>query len=274
MDSQTSYVNFEGHQVSVSSCLSEVHDALRQRFPTMLHRRPTNVIGRLEVGRQTGTYSLNGELETPFSDQILTNVLEQLNRAIAQRFIDTQTALLWFHAAAVCNDDGAVVLPGGWGYGKSTLSAKLADRGWTYLSDDLVPLDPRSGSLLPFPCMPAIRQTPPAAVPRERLSEVAKDIVTIPLDIVAGARVPLVTLIFPEYRFDGPIELTSCSPASAVVELLRNCLNFTVHGSAAVSYLCDILAQRRAFRLTFNDAGAACDLIASVHGEGDFRRDA
>lgn len=266
MSLQTSYVSFEGCQISVGSSLREVHDALKCRFPTMLHRRPTNLVGHLEVRNRTGEYSLHGEQEMLFSDAILTNVLEQLNRELAQLFIETQSALLWFHAAAVCNEHGAVVMSANWGHGKSTLSAEFAKRGWTYLSDDLVPLDCRSDCVLPFPCMPAIRRTPPAMLPRERLGEVPKEIMKIPHDIVARTQTQMATLVFPEFSYDGPNELTECSPASAVVELLRNCLNFSVHGSAAVQYLCDLLAQRRAYRLTYGDAGTACDLIAGLHG--------
>ena len=53
---------------------------------------------------------------------------------------------------------------------------------------------------------------------------------------------------------------------NAVVELLRNCLNFSTHGSSAVQYLCGLVAQRRVYRLTYSDTGTACDMIARLHG--------
>ena len=44
------------------------------------------------------------------------------------------------HASAVCNANGAVVCAGAAEAGKSTMAAALIARGWSLLSDDLVPL--------------------------------------------------------------------------------------------------------------------------------------
>ncbi len=48
-----------------------------------------------------------------------------------------QRGLLAFHAAAVANEQGALLLAGDSGCGKSTLLMELLQRGWTLLADEL-----------------------------------------------------------------------------------------------------------------------------------------
>lgn len=52
-----------------------------------------------------------------------------------------QRGLLAFHAAAVANDQGAVLLAGDSRSGKSTLLTALLQRGWKMLADDLAIVD-------------------------------------------------------------------------------------------------------------------------------------
>lgn len=223
-------------------------------------------VARLQVSERDGRYSLSQGREVVIRDGYLINVLEQMHRAVTQAFIGSRPDLLWFHAAAVGNDQGALMMPGNWGHGKSTLSVAMAGRGWAYLSDDLVPLDRSSAALLPFPAMPAVRRKQHSPIARDRLCEVPKDIVALPSDSLAHDRRPISSLVFPSYAGNGCTELTACPPASTVVELLRNCLNFSVHGGAAVSYLCRLLAPLQAYRLSYSDAEAACDLLENLNG--------
>ena len=258
---QSTYVAFEGRQVCVRSDLEDVHEALRQRCAALLQARGDDLIGQLDVEEQDGQFRVRNGPEIVIADPILVNVLEQLHRAVTQLFIDGEPDLLWIHAAAVSNERGAVLLPGSWGHGKSSLSAALARRGWSYLSDDLAPLDRDTDCLLPFPAMPSVRRKPDAAMERERLGEIPKDIVALPGESLAKGRQQVRCLIFPSYEAEVGTALSPCPPASAVVELLRNCLNFSAHGGKAVGYLCRLLAPLPTYRLTYNDIEAACDLI-------------
>ena len=263
-----SYLGFQGRQVCLRSDLAEAHEALQCRFPTLLQESAGDPAGVVEVRARNGEFALlSGEAEI-FADRHLVNVLEQMNRVLSQVFIAKQPHLLWFHAAAVANDAGALVMPGSWGHGKSTLSAAFAAQGWTYLSDDLVPLDCSSGAVLPFPSMPAVRRPPPPDMERDRLSELAKDIVTVPRDSVADSAQSLTTLVFPTFNKEGKNDITLCTPASAVVGLLRNCLNLSVHGGEAVRVLCDLLAPISFHHLSYNDPAVACEMLAQLHGKG------
>jgi hypothetical protein len=52
-----------------------------------------------------------------------------------------QQGVLAIHAAAVVNDNGAVIIAGDSGSGKSTLAAVMLKRGWRILSDDITAID-------------------------------------------------------------------------------------------------------------------------------------
>ena len=67
-----------------------------------------------------------------------------------------QRGLLAFHAAAVANDRGAVLLAGDSGSGKSTLLMELIQRGWTLLADELAVVTQDGKGLYVHPTFPEI----------------------------------------------------------------------------------------------------------------------
>jgi hypothetical protein len=69
---------------------------------------------------------------------------------INQRVVMARDDLLSIHAAGAATADGAVVLPGDAGSGKTTLCARLLQRGADYLSDDSLAVD-RHGRILGYP---------------------------------------------------------------------------------------------------------------------------
>lgn len=68
--------------------------------------------------------------------------------AIQQR---TGPAALLHGAALAPPGGGVVALSGPSGFGKSSLTLALLDRGWRFLSDDFFPLDLSTGMVAPFP---------------------------------------------------------------------------------------------------------------------------
>jgi hypothetical protein len=75
-----------------------------------------------------------------------------------------QRGSLAFHAAAIANSSGAVLLAGDSGAGKSTLLAALLQRGWMMLSDDLSPVDlDERGRPVVWPTFADIRLWPDAS---------------------------------------------------------------------------------------------------------------
>jgi HprK-related kinase A len=74
----------------------------------------------------------------------------------AEMAMNLQMALGWrrhllLHASAVERDSRVLVMTGMSGSGKSTLSALLGSKGWRFMGDEFVLIDPDSGDAVPFP---------------------------------------------------------------------------------------------------------------------------
>jgi hypothetical protein len=157
------------------------------------------------------------------------------------------------------------------GHGKSTLATALVRRGWAYLSDELVPFDPSSGRVLPFPRMPMVRETAVSDMLRDKVPDLPKHEVEIPSDSICRQAVAVRTLVFPSFCFGDETTLTPCTPSEAALELLRHCLNFDAHEGRAVKIVCDLVERCPAFRLRFGDPDRAAGMIERLR-EASSRR--
>lgn len=267
MDQRAIYIGFGGYQVSVHSDVSEVIAMLERGFREMLVCQPTRIVGRLEVYRDGGKYKVWGCSESDGEFKSASQVLRGLCNEITIIFIKTLSTHLWFHAGAAAQRGSAVVILGPGGRGKSTLVTRLCANGWTYLSDDTIAVDPISDRAFPFPVTPAVREDQGCEVPLERLRTIRKTDVDLISAAVCREAMPIGALVFPVYSLSSPSKLSRCSPATAALELLGNCLNFTSHREAAVYYLCDLAMRLPAFRLTYSSGGLAAELIARSHGD-------
>jgi len=87
----------------------------------------------------------------------------------AEMAMNLQMALGWrrhllLHASAVERDGRVLVMTGQSGSGKSTLSALLGSRGWRFMGDEFVLLDPVSGDAVPFPRLISLKNSAIAAM--------------------------------------------------------------------------------------------------------------
>ena len=78
-------------------------------------------------------------------------LLSELGGLMVDRAVQEASGVMIIHAAAVARADVTLVMPGLTGMGKSTLTLELLQRGWSYMSDDIVPVDVSTGCALPFP---------------------------------------------------------------------------------------------------------------------------
>ena len=80
--------------------------------------------------------------------------------ALVQTFLSDRDDLVSLHAAVVVRDGKALLLSGQPWAGKTTFSFRLLEQGWKHFSDDVAPIDLKTGSVLAFPKPPAIRTRP------------------------------------------------------------------------------------------------------------------
>ena len=146
----------------------------------------------------------------------------EVYRRIVVAFKHRRPDLLWLHAAAAATPEGAVVIPGAWGRGKTSTVTALHRRGWYYLSDDIAPIDVGRGQVLPFPATPQSRGKLGTTVAREMLRGVRKSVIILDPDLIANKSYPLRAVVFPHFVADVAPEMSTITPAQSVALLLEN----------------------------------------------------
>jgi hypothetical protein len=199
--------------------------------------------------------------KTIVSCQSLTHLVRRLGYEIALDMIEGRPDLLWLHAASAELGGHAVALVAESGRGKSTVVTALCERGWSYMSDDITPLDPATGLLIPFALTPEVRRHPGVELPADRVRNLTKAEVPLPFESVCKRPVPIAGLIFPRYEPGASARLRPFSAAEAALELLPCCLNFVRHREAAVRYVCELVGRLPVLRLSFSDGHDAAELL-------------
>jgi hypothetical protein len=269
MVEQTIHFGFGDYQAALCTDVPEVFATVGRSFREMLVPISTRPVDRLHAYWNGGSYQLEGIGQPRGRLTSKTLFIKHVFTEITLKFIKSHSRLLWLHAGAAGHRGRAVMIVGPGGRGKSTLVTHLCANGWSYLSDDLTPVDPGSDRAVPFPIAPAVRQDLGCEVPLERLSDFRKIDVDIKPDAVCREALPIAALVFPSYSHGSPSELSRCSPANAALELFGNCLNFMIHREAALHYFCDLVKRLPAFRLTYQSGTVATELIAQSHDNWD-----
>lgn len=180
------------------------------------------------------------------------------------------------HAGAVARDGRAVLLPGGSGSGKSTLTASLVRTGLAYLSDDLAPLDGRTGRVMPAPfavCLkegswpvlsarfPALRRlrVVGSGARRRRYLDLSAAVCS-----TAAAGLSVGAIVFPRYRPDRLATLRRVPPLEALERLLEAGCWIPIT-SDHVSALLRVLSETPCYAIEYNgqEKGVALALKAS-----------
>ena len=266
MAQKTLYVAFNGHQVAVRSNIPEVIELIERSFREMLEPEPTRIIGRLEVFREDGKYHLTGNSIASEEYRSLDDILVWFNKEVIHHLIQANPDLLWLHAGAAAYRGSAVVFLGAWGRGKSTLVTNLCENGWTYLSDDIIPIDLNSFKVIPFLNSPTIRENSGQEMPLHRIVELQKIEIDLKQERLCREPMPIGAIIFPIYSHGSSARIVPYSPAATVLELLKSCMNFENHREEAVRHLCNGVKHLPNSRLYYSIGRHAAELIARTYG--------
>ena len=254
-------IAFDGRTVVIESDNAVVLDTLRHRFKALETTCAEGAAARFEVKLEGHApyFFWNGAAR--IACESLSHLIESLNYEIALDLIEARPDLLWLHAASAALGGQAVTLAGESGRGKSTLVTGLCSRGWSFMSDDVSPLDPATGLLIPFALAPEFRQNPGVVLPADRVQSLKKTEFPLEPERVCRQSVPIGGLIFPRYEPGVSARLAPCSPGEAAMQLLPCCLNFVRHREVAVRYVCELVQKLPAFRLSFSDSQDAVELL-------------
>ena len=255
------HVSFLGDVVAISSNDAEMVRALGALFAPMIAEPKGESIAHiyLQVLGNRARLLVDGVIVAEKSDA--NGLLRRCYREVVKRYVERHPDLVWMHAGCAATGDDAVILPGDWGRGKTSLVLALCDRGWLYFSDDVAPVDAAAVKVLPFPAMPQMRASTPAELRRSELGNLPKAAVILETHQVARDPKPLSMIVLPFYRKGAEAAFVDISPAEAVGELLESCLSFTANEDASVQRLCVLVETFPVQRLVFDKATEAADLL-------------
>jgi hypothetical protein len=188
------------------------------------------------------------------------NVLERMA-------LDESIVAANLHGAALTTPGGTgVVLVGRSRSGKTSLSAELAARGHTYLTDEMVGIDLDTGTLRAFPR--------PLSMRAENLERITAKLVAgertpsgsrplVPAEAL-GARTaresPAGTIVFLGHGSDPP-RLAGVPAAEALELLVANCMDIAGRPTPAFTALAWLAATSTSAGLTFHDPVAGADAV-------------
>lgn len=268
---QTHYVSFADQQVGIVSEHVDVIAPFLRSFAPLLTTEPSDVIATLHVVKDGEGYRVEGARQFEGQEESPRGVLQFLKFEVIHRFVDEHPELIWLHAGATASGGKAILLSGAWGSGKSTTIGNLCRKGWSYLSDDIVPIELSTNRLIAFPLTPMMRSHDASAagvvLSPEEISDLDREVVVLEPEAYSTEAAKLSAIVFPRYDPEVPaVELIKMAPGQATLVLLQNCLDLKSHQNNAVQYLGGLVAATPVFELRYNDGEAAADVLIEAHG--------
>ena len=260
--------------VSMVGCDRLLADCLQAHYPDYPLAPPDSFPdARLHLGEQGWLARLLGrpreiclEDEIRFTDfppeALLAHIEWSMNWCIATR----ANQFLMLHGGVVARDEGALIMPGVPGAGKSTLSAYLMHRGWRLFSDEFTLLTPGTLELKPFPrliplkneSIEVIKAVVPEAefgpqIPGTRKGRVShlKPTGEHLRRMHEGAQPRLV--VFPRYQAGAATELAAMPKSACFAELTQNAFNYVLLGQQAFEMVADLTDRVQSYRLVYSD---------------------
>ena len=178
--------------------------------------------------------------------------------------------LYFVHAAALAIDGDAILLVAPSGYGKSTTTWGLLHHGFSYLSDELAPIDLDSLTVYPYAHALCLKREPPSDYPlpgqtlrTSRTLHVPARF--LPAETVADS-VPLAGILFVEYCPTAlRPEIAPISKSEATARLFTQALNPLAHEEDGLRAATTISSRAKfCYALRSADLRETCELVAAL----------
>jgi hypothetical protein len=268
---RTRRVSFANSSLSI-----EYHGARSASIVDFLYRHipagdsiPPCVTYRLIDGDQAGQLALYRDARLLYQGTHEAEVAELLLGDSGYHLAAASHDGLLFHAGALAWGDNGLLLPGGIGAGKTTLTAWLATRSLDYLSDEMA-FVPRGSDGMQCLTRPLnLKSASRSALRRyldidrhdgQVLSRSHGDLIspTLLTSHIRSGETPVGLIVFPHYRPAGEFEWRPLSRAQAglaLMECLVNARNLPDHGFHQVARLARTAPAYRISYASFEEIG-------------------
>jgi hypothetical protein len=256
------FVAFAGGTVAICALAPLLREELAAMFGPMVVPGPRGqVVGTVAATSSSAGFVIRSdaseELESEFQGLSLA---DGLYHAAMRLLMLARRDLAWLHAGVVGRGGAAQVLCGPSGAGKSTLVGALIERGWTYLSDDVAPLDACAATVYPFPIAPERRTHQGMPLPEVAVRRLPKMAIRVEPGAIAQGALPVAAIHVLRFRpGHRSLERRRYSPASAVLELLRNSLSLGLDRAGEIAALARLAGGIPTCELVYGDAEKAAE---------------
>jgi len=184
--------------------------------------------------------------------------------------------LMVIHGGAVVQDDICCVIAGAGGSGKTTLVAGLAASGCTLISDDVIPIDSRSGLLSSVPsCMcikkgswPVLHEFYPSAANLPTWCRFGKEVRFYP---PPSSAVPdptclfrVNTILFPNYSPENGPQINPMQPHEVLAQLMQSNSIIDVWTSEKINCVADWISGINGYRIVYPDLTSGIELVKKI----------
>ncbi|QBI20264.1 hypothetical protein ER308_12270 [Egibacter rhizosphaerae] len=265
------------HDFSVASPDHELIAHLDRAFGALAIPDPIATSGQPAVRYELrptadGRAALHRDGEVIERQRSMAGAVAMLLWHVNRRAVEDSSHLVRLHASGAERDGHVLVLPGRIEAGKSTLVAGLVRRGWRYVTDEAIALDPDTLAVHPYPKPLAIDPGswevladlnpghPPGLAERlPKQWQVAPE--TIRADAVSAGGQPRL-VVFPSYEPGAATSVEPISRADTLLELTRCAFEFAPERDLAV--LGRLAATSAGYRVTLSDLDAGCEAVESL----------
>jgi hypothetical protein len=255
--------------VSIECADSETREVLMRGYGHMSVAPVSSGIdlrGAVGRGRAGDGYSVSvagrGELQAEHLGEFLFLFEKELTIALE----GLCPRLLFVHAAALGLGGAAIMLVAPSGSGKSTTTWALLHHGFTYLSDELAPIDLNGLVVHPYPHALCLKADPPQPYPLPVATLRTVSTLHVPVSDLPGSPAdrpyPLRAVFFLTYA---PTErdpmIVPIGAGVAAAQIVSNLLNGLAHPAAGLDAAIRIARTVPCFNLRTTDLGRTCQAV-------------
>ncbi len=224
-------------------------------------------IGGAPPGSSSLTLSCRQEQDVEFQD--LGHLLYALEHDLTVALQRRRPDLLFLHAAALERGGRAYLLAGDSGDGKSTTARGLVHRGFSYLSDELSPIDTAAMRVHAYPRALCLKSEPPLThpLPSSGVRHLGRTlhVATASMPAPVGPAVcPIEALVFVRHDRSLPSPtLRRLSSAEAGARLYTAALNALAHTGHGFDAVLRVASSTRCYALETAELTETCDLFCA-----------